>query len=336
LVDLVGSRLPVSPPLFAPDVLTDRDEPFHAAEIVREKLTLKLARGAAYGINVQIERFADEDNRIMINAVIWVERAGQKAIVIGQGGERLKEIGRLARLELNDLWQRSVHLELWVKVKENWADSEMALRQFGYRHVCEEHAARMAGTGLRIAPVRISGHQPHRGGASPPSMDGSPCSRGGANGPKSALKGVLRPFQRLLVFHGRVSPRPVRWSPRESDGQVTRLAPARLMSGFYLNELLLKLTERRDPHPEIFFLYASCVQALCDGEVEETRVRRFEKRLLNELGYGVELTQTRRWNPGGTGQVLSIRTAKRSAVVRGGVAGRRLRAVAGRSEGGKL
>ncbi len=132
LVDLVGSRLPVAPPLFAPDVLTDRDEPFHAAEIVREKLTLKLREELPYGINVQIERFADEDGRIMINAVIWVERAGQKAIVIGQGGERLKEIGRLARIELNDLWQRSVHLELWVKVKENWADSEMALRQFGY------------------------------------------------------------------------------------------------------------------------------------------------------------------------------------------------------------
>ena len=73
-----------------------------------------------------------KDGRIIINAVIWVERPGQKAIVIGQGGERLKEIGRLARIELNDLWQRSVHLELWVKVKENWADSEMALRQFGY------------------------------------------------------------------------------------------------------------------------------------------------------------------------------------------------------------
>ncbi len=114
------------------DVLTDRDEPFHAAEIVREKLTLKLREELPYGINVQIERFADENSRIMINAVIWVERAGQKAIVIGQGGERLKEIGRLARIELNDLWQRSVHLELWVKVKENWADSEMALRQFGY------------------------------------------------------------------------------------------------------------------------------------------------------------------------------------------------------------
>jgi GTP-binding protein Era len=132
LVDLIGARLPVSPPLFAPDVITDRDEPFHAAEVVREKLTLKLREELPYGINVQIERFVEEDGRIMINAVIWVERAGQKAIVIGQGGERLKEIGRLARIELNDLWQRSVHLELWVKVKENWADSEMALRQFGY------------------------------------------------------------------------------------------------------------------------------------------------------------------------------------------------------------
>ncbi len=132
LVELIGARLPVSPPLFAPDVLTDRDEPFHAAEIVREKLTLKLREELPYGINVQIERYAEEQGRIVINAVIWVERAGQKAIVIGQGGERLKEIGRLARIELNDLWQRSVHLELWVKVKENWADSEMALRQFGY------------------------------------------------------------------------------------------------------------------------------------------------------------------------------------------------------------
>jgi GTPase len=132
LVELVGARLPVSPPLFAPEVLTDRNEPFHAAEVIREKLTLKLREELPYGINVQIERFADEEGRIMINAVIWVERAGQKAIVIGQGGERLKEIGRLARIELNDLWQRSVHLELWVKVKENWSDSEMALRQFGY------------------------------------------------------------------------------------------------------------------------------------------------------------------------------------------------------------
>jgi DNA repair protein RecO (recombination protein O) len=113
----------------------------------------------------------------------------------------------------------------------------------------------------------------------------------GANGPKSSIKGILRPFQRLLLSWSGKS-EACQLVTAEVDGQVTRLPSQRLMSGFYLNELLLKLTERRDPHPEIFFSYASCVQALCDGEVEERALRRFEKRLLNELGYGLELTQT--------------------------------------------
>jgi DNA repair protein RecO (recombination protein O) len=113
----------------------------------------------------------------------------------------------------------------------------------------------------------------------------------GANGPKSALRGVLRPFQRMLVS----------WSGRseacqlitaEIDGPLTGLPKERLMSGFYLNELLLKLTERLDPHPEIFFSYASCIESLCGGEVEEPTLRRFEKRLLNDLGYGLELART--------------------------------------------
>jgi DNA repair protein RecO (recombination protein O) len=113
----------------------------------------------------------------------------------------------------------------------------------------------------------------------------------GANGPKSALKGVLRPFQRLLVSWSGKS-EACQLVSAEIDGVTTKLAPARLMSGFYLNELLLKLTERRDPHPEIFFSYASCMQALCGGEVEEPTLRRFEKRLLNDLGYGLELRRT--------------------------------------------
>jgi DNA repair protein RecO (recombination protein O) len=112
----------------------------------------------------------------------------------------------------------------------------------------------------------------------------------GANSPKSTLKGVLRPFQRLLVSWSGKS-EACQLISAELDGQMSNLAPARLMSGFYLNELLLKLTERRDPHPEIFASYASCVQALCDGEVEEASLRRFEKRLLDELGYGLELEQ---------------------------------------------
>jgi DNA repair protein RecO (recombination protein O) len=113
----------------------------------------------------------------------------------------------------------------------------------------------------------------------------------GSAAPKSALKGVLRPFQRLLVSWSGTS-EACQLVSAETDGQTTHLKPERIMSGFYLNELLLKLTERRDPHPEIFFSYASCLQALCDGEGEEPTLRRFEKRLLNELGYGLELAQT--------------------------------------------
>ena len=113
----------------------------------------------------------------------------------------------------------------------------------------------------------------------------------GANGPKSTLRGVLRPFQRMLVsWYGKGEA--CQLVTAEIDGAVTNLPPGRLMSGFYLNELLLKLTERCDPHPEIFFSYASCVQALCDGETEEPTLRRFEKRLLNDLGYGLELATT--------------------------------------------
>lgn len=113
----------------------------------------------------------------------------------------------------------------------------------------------------------------------------------GAAGPKSSLRGILRPFQRLLIS----------WSGKteactlvgaEIDGGPTTLSKERLMSGFYLNELVLKLTERWDPHPEIFLSYASCVQELCAGEGEEAALRRFEKRLLHDLGYGLQLTTT--------------------------------------------
>jgi DNA repair protein RecO (recombination protein O) len=113
----------------------------------------------------------------------------------------------------------------------------------------------------------------------------------GANGPKSSLRGVLRPFQRLLVsWSGRTEA--CQLMTAEIDGTPTTLSKERLMSGFYLNELLLKLTERCDPHPEIFLSYASCVAALCGGEGEEPALRRFEKRLLERLGYGLELSQT--------------------------------------------
>lgn len=129
---LLANYLPESPFHFPEQQVTDRSEQFQATEIIREKLTWRLNQELPYGITVQIERFAEEDGRLVINAVIWVERSGQKAIVIGQGGERLKEIGRAARLELKHVLGRSVHLELWVKVKENWSDNEAALRQLGF------------------------------------------------------------------------------------------------------------------------------------------------------------------------------------------------------------
>ena len=133
LPDALAAHLPESPPLFPPEQLTDRSERFQAAEIIREKLTLRVQQELPYGLTVEIERVEPtEDGRLEIGAIIWVERPGQKKIVIGEGGALLKEIGRAARLDLNRLYGRRTHLELWVKVKENWADSANALKAFGY------------------------------------------------------------------------------------------------------------------------------------------------------------------------------------------------------------
>ena len=118
----------------------------------------------------------------------------------------------------------------------------------------------------------------------------------GANSPKSRVKGILRPFQRLLLSWSGKS-EACQLVTAEVDGQVTSLPAQRLMSGFYLNELLLKLTERLDPHPEIFFSYAACMESLCAGAAVEATLRRFEKRLLNDLGYGLDLAQTSEGQP---------------------------------------
>lgn len=132
LLDILPPFLPESPPLFPDDMYTDRSKEFHAAEVIREKLTLMLHQELPYGLTVQIERFLDEESGITINAVIWVERDSQKGIVVGKNGGVLKKVGRAARLELKDQLQRNVHLELWVKVKSNWADNEADLINLGY------------------------------------------------------------------------------------------------------------------------------------------------------------------------------------------------------------
>jgi len=132
LLALIPKFLPESPPLFPEDMHTDRSDEFHAAEVIREKLTLLLHQELPYGLTVQVERFLQEENGITINAVVWVERDSQKGIVVGKNGNVLKKVGRSARLELAESLRQPVHLELWVKVKSNWADSEKDLLSLGY------------------------------------------------------------------------------------------------------------------------------------------------------------------------------------------------------------
>ena len=132
LMGVVPTHLPESPPLFPADMQTDRSPAFHAAEVVREKLTVHLREELPYGVTVQIEQYDDSREGVTIHAIIWVERESQKGIVVGKGGSMLKRIGREARIELSKQMDRSVHLELWVKVKENWADNEQDLLSLGY------------------------------------------------------------------------------------------------------------------------------------------------------------------------------------------------------------
>jgi GTP-binding protein Era len=132
LLAAIPAFLPESPLLFPADTRTDRSPEFHAAETVREKLTMLLRQEIPYGLTVQIERYDSDAAGISINAVIWVERQSQKGIVVGKGGNILKKVGQAARVELKKQLQRPVHLELWVKVKDNWADNEKDLQNLGY------------------------------------------------------------------------------------------------------------------------------------------------------------------------------------------------------------
>jgi len=132
LLKLIPDWLPESPPLFPGDMHTDRSADFHAAETVREKLTVLLRDELPYGLTVQIEKFERHAGGCTIHAVVWVERDSQKGIVVGKGGSMLKKVGRAARLDLQEQLGVPVHLELWVKVKDNWADSEQDLMSLGY------------------------------------------------------------------------------------------------------------------------------------------------------------------------------------------------------------
>ncbi|KRA44510.1 GTPase Era [Pseudoxanthomonas sp. Root630] len=136
LVKDVLALLPEQPPMFGEDEITDRSERFLAAELVREQLMRQLGAELPYATTVEIEHFTTEESPkgelARIGAVIWVERESQKAIVIGKGGARLKEIGSKSRQQMEHLFGRKVFLETWVRVREGWSDDETALKAFGY------------------------------------------------------------------------------------------------------------------------------------------------------------------------------------------------------------
>ena len=131
LVSEILSRLPEGDPLYPEDMVTGNDAGFTVAEMVREKLIRSLHQELPYTSTVEIESYQREGNLDRIHAVIWVEREGQKKIVIGEGGAQLKQIGTAARRELEHMLGRKIFLQLWCKVRENWSDDPKALKRFG-------------------------------------------------------------------------------------------------------------------------------------------------------------------------------------------------------------
>lgn len=132
LVAGVADLIPEAPFRYHEDELTDRSSRFLAAEAVREQLTRLLSAELPYSLTVDIEMFEESPDLLRIGAVIWVDKQSQKGIVIGKGGAQLKEVGSRARATLETLFDNKVFLQLWVRVKEGWADDERALRSLGY------------------------------------------------------------------------------------------------------------------------------------------------------------------------------------------------------------
>jgi GTP-binding protein Era len=132
LEQAVLSHLPQHPAYFAPDQVGDRSERFMAAELVREQVFRGFGQEVPYGTAVEIEQFQREPGLLRVTAVIWTEKEGQKAILIGKGGVRMKEIGKRARLEMERLFGVKVYLELWVKVGKGWSGDERILQRLGY------------------------------------------------------------------------------------------------------------------------------------------------------------------------------------------------------------
>jgi GTP-binding protein Era len=124
--------LPEQPPLYPADQVTDRGGRFLAAELVREQIFRSFQQEVPYATAVSIEQFKRIKGALYVEATIWVEKEGQKPILIGKDGQRLKAVGSRARLAMQKLFAKKVHLDLWVKVREGWSDNERLLRSLGY------------------------------------------------------------------------------------------------------------------------------------------------------------------------------------------------------------
>ena len=136
-VDTIFKRIleliPESPPYYPKDALTDKSERFFVGEMIREKILLHYKQEIPYAVEVEVESFKEEDRLIRISALIYVERESQKGILIGNEGLALKKVGKEARLDMEDFFQKKVFLELLVKVKKDWRNNERFIKNFGYR-----------------------------------------------------------------------------------------------------------------------------------------------------------------------------------------------------------
>lgn len=132
LENAIHNLLPKAPHVFPSDQWTDRDQSFYLAEIIREKVMHRVHQEVPYGVSVLIESMQDKGHGVLsIDAVIWVERPGQKAILIGKKGEALKMIGTQARKDMEDILGKRIFLSLWVKIKKDWTNDERALKELG-------------------------------------------------------------------------------------------------------------------------------------------------------------------------------------------------------------
>ncbi|TCL65289.1 GTP-binding protein Era [Hydrogenispora ethanolica] len=133
LLAAVAEALPDGPPFYPPEMVTDHPERFIAAEFIREQVLNHTQEEVPHSVAVQVDEFKERDNGLIyIDAVIYVERDSQKGILIGAGGERLKQIGQAARADIQELLDAKVFLNLWVKVRDKWRNNRSALRDFGY------------------------------------------------------------------------------------------------------------------------------------------------------------------------------------------------------------